>query len=179
MLLRAINMTGKLHMVPALVNDQYVIRFITCNQNACDDDILFAWKVIGEVAVDVLTACRTSNENDVLKAIQKLGSLHPTEEDDEGLTDTLSVPPPVIAEKPETEHIPEQNEGIDQGEVFLSDVNTSPSISILYDAKQRATTRRRNLLQRMTSDPKFYNSKVLKSMCRDTKRHWSDKAGGT
>ncbi|KAK2141740.1 hypothetical protein LSH36_1050g00038 [Paralvinella palmiformis] len=129
--------------------------------NACDDDILFAWKVIGEVAVDVLTACRTSNENDVLKAIQKLRSLHPTEEDDEGLTDTLSVPPPVIAEKPETEHIPEQNEGIDQGEVFLSDVNTSPSISILYDAKQRATTRRRNLLQRMTSDPKFYNSKVL------------------
>ncbi|KAK2141739.1 hypothetical protein LSH36_1050g00033 [Paralvinella palmiformis] len=114
MLLRAINMSGKLHMVPALINDQYVIRFAICAQNACEDDILFAWNVIGEMAVDVLEACRSSNENDVLKAIEKLESLDLTEEDDEGITDTPSVPPPVIPEKPETEHIPEQNEDIDQ-----------------------------------------------------------------
>ena len=45
-LLRAINMSGLLHMVPAVINDDYVIRFAVCSVNAGDDDILYAWKVI-------------------------------------------------------------------------------------------------------------------------------------
>ncbi|KAK2141738.1 hypothetical protein LSH36_1050g00008 [Paralvinella palmiformis] len=181
MLLRAINMSGKLHMVPALINDQYVIRFAICAQNASEDDIRFAWNVIGEMAVEVLEACRSSNENDVLKAIEKLESLDLTEEDDEGITDTPSVPTPspAIAEKPETEHEAELNDVMDEDEVFLYDDNipSIPSISTLYETKQRATTRRRNLLLRMISDPKCYNARVLKSMCSDTKRHRSDNAG--
>ena len=47
-LLRAINMSGKLHMVPAVINDDYVIRFAVCSASAADDDILYAWKVITE-----------------------------------------------------------------------------------------------------------------------------------
>ena len=38
-LLSTINASGRLHMVPASVNDKYVIRFCVCAQNATDDDI--------------------------------------------------------------------------------------------------------------------------------------------
>ena len=39
MLLSTINSSGKLHMVPASVNEKFVIRFCVCAQNASDDDI--------------------------------------------------------------------------------------------------------------------------------------------
>ena len=52
-LLRAINISGKLHMVPALVNDRYVIRFAVCAQDASEEDIIFAWNVVSEMAAEV------------------------------------------------------------------------------------------------------------------------------
>ena len=39
MLLSTINSSGKLHMVPASVNEKFVIRFCVCAQNATDDHI--------------------------------------------------------------------------------------------------------------------------------------------
>lgn len=57
MLLRAINMSGKIHMVPALISEDYVIRFAVCAQRATDEDINFAWNVIAEMATDVLEVC--------------------------------------------------------------------------------------------------------------------------
>ena len=47
-LLRAINVSGKQHMVPAIINDDYVIRFAVCSVTASDDDIFYAWNVITE-----------------------------------------------------------------------------------------------------------------------------------
>lgn len=38
-LLSNINASGKLHMVPASVNDKYVIRFCAVAQNATEEDI--------------------------------------------------------------------------------------------------------------------------------------------
>ena len=38
-LLSTINASGKLHMVPASVNEQFVIRFCVVAQHATDDDI--------------------------------------------------------------------------------------------------------------------------------------------
>ena len=63
-LLRAINLTGKLHMVPALLNDDYVIRFAVCAQNADEDDIKYAWSVISEMATELEVACESNKEND-------------------------------------------------------------------------------------------------------------------
>ena len=171
MLLRAINMSGKLHMVPALINDDYVIRFAICAQNACEDDIRFAWNVISEMATEVIEACGTNHENEALKVIEKLESLDLTQEDEDDILES-----PTNAENPESGIEAETNE-VD--EVFLYDDNipSIPSISTMYERKQRATNRRRNLLLRMISDPKCYNSRVLKSMCSDPKRHRSDNVG--
>ncbi|XP_037075269.1 tyrosine decarboxylase-like isoform X2 [Pollicipes pollicipes] len=53
-LLTNINASGKLHMVPASLNDIFVIRFCVCAQNATDKDILYAWTVITKFAEDLL-----------------------------------------------------------------------------------------------------------------------------
>ncbi|GAB0096138.1 Aromatic-L-amino-acid decarboxylase [Sergentomyia squamirostris] len=53
-LLSQINASGKLHMVPASVNDRYVIRFCAVAQNATDDDIDYAWEVIQDFASEIL-----------------------------------------------------------------------------------------------------------------------------
>lgn len=45
-LLSSINASGKLHMVPASLSGNYVIRFCVCAQHATDADIIHAWDVI-------------------------------------------------------------------------------------------------------------------------------------
>lgn len=53
-LLSIINGSGKLHMVPASVNERYTIRFCAVAQNATDDDIIYAWDVITDFASELL-----------------------------------------------------------------------------------------------------------------------------
>ncbi|KAF5272233.1 hypothetical protein FQA39_LY01315 [Lamprigera yunnana] len=53
-LLVNINGSGKLHMVPANVNEKYVIRFCVCAQSATEDDIDYAWEVITDFADELL-----------------------------------------------------------------------------------------------------------------------------
>ncbi|XP_058054367.1 tyrosine decarboxylase [Anopheles bellator] len=53
-LLSSINASGKLHMVPASVNDTYVIRFCAVAQNAKVEDIDYAWDVITDFAAETL-----------------------------------------------------------------------------------------------------------------------------
>ncbi|XP_059147116.1 aromatic-L-amino-acid decarboxylase-like [Physella acuta] len=45
-LLKDLNASGQLYLVPALLNDNYVIRFVVCSQHTCDDDINHSWEVI-------------------------------------------------------------------------------------------------------------------------------------
>ncbi|KAL5014081.1 hypothetical protein ScPMuIL_008351 [Solemya velum] len=62
-LLRMLNESGKLHMVPALINEHYVIRFAVCAQNAEDDDIIFAWRIIGQLTEDLMNEKRLTKKN--------------------------------------------------------------------------------------------------------------------
>ena len=52
-LLSAINASGKLHMVPASLNDKFVIRFCVCAQHATESDILTAYEIISRFAADL------------------------------------------------------------------------------------------------------------------------------
>lgn len=153
MLLRAINLTGKLYMVPAIVNDDYVIRFAVCAPNAKDEDIDYAWEVISETAKDVSAACaaESDEDNEALREIRKIESV---DSDDVGpLEGSLA------------------DEEAD--EVFLFD-NNIPSVSSIISVlpKTPAETgpsypRRRNMLLRMISDPKCYNPKLLRSFSHE------------
>ncbi|CAH0555255.1 unnamed protein product [Brassicogethes aeneus] len=53
-LLSNINASGKIHMVPANVNDKYVIRFCVVAQNATEADIDYAWDIIKDFAEELL-----------------------------------------------------------------------------------------------------------------------------
>uniref|UniRef100_A0AAU7P2T5 Tryptophan decarboxylase n=1 Tax=Callistoctopus minor TaxID=515824 RepID=A0AAU7P2T5_CALMC len=55
-LLRQINESGRLHMVPALLNEHYIIRFAICAQNADDSDIIYAWQTISKIADELLAS---------------------------------------------------------------------------------------------------------------------------
>ena len=169
MLLRAVNMSGKLHMVPALINDDYDIRFAICAQNANDDDIHYAWNVISEMASDVINACDSNKENEALKEIQRIESLE-LDAEEEGLPE----PPEVEPEKYETEAAE------DEDEVFLYDDNipSIPSLPTRYEGPKNGPNpyRRRNLLLRMISDPKCYNPKVLRSLSHEKRRRSDTKS---
>lgn len=53
-LLSTINESGKLHMVPACVNERYIIRFCAVAQHATVEDIDYAWDVIVDFATELL-----------------------------------------------------------------------------------------------------------------------------
>ncbi|XP_070560020.1 LOW QUALITY PROTEIN: aromatic-L-amino-acid decarboxylase-like [Ptychodera flava] len=53
-LLKMVNDSGKLHMVPASLDGKYVIRFAVCAEDACDEDIFYAWSVIVGLANELL-----------------------------------------------------------------------------------------------------------------------------
>ncbi|XP_063698452.1 tyrosine decarboxylase [Culicoides brevitarsis] len=61
-LLSSINESGKLHMVPASVNEKYVIRFCAVTQNCSEEDIDYAWDVICEFANDLLEKAEQGDE---------------------------------------------------------------------------------------------------------------------
>lgn len=74
MLLRAINLSGKLHVVPALICEDYVIRFAVCAENAKEIDVTSAWEMIQSLANVVLETCDV--ENDVtMRELQRITSL--------------------------------------------------------------------------------------------------------
>ncbi|KAF7233159.1 hypothetical protein EG68_06462 [Paragonimus skrjabini miyazakii] len=55
-LTRAINETLELHVVPAVVNDIYFVRFAVCREDANSTDIEHAWTGIKLVATEILAA---------------------------------------------------------------------------------------------------------------------------
>ncbi|XP_043203648.1 tyrosine decarboxylase-like isoform X1 [Amphibalanus amphitrite] len=71
-LLTNINASGKLHMVPASMNDVFVIRFCVCAQNATEKDILYAWTVIVKFAEDLLAEEKLPLENKTIEALKEV-----------------------------------------------------------------------------------------------------------
>lgn len=73
-----INESGKLHMVPALLNELYVIRFAICSQSASEADVEYAWDVISAFASELLAGRRESATNS-----DRLSKESASESDDE------------------------------------------------------------------------------------------------
>lgn len=52
-LLKRLNKSGKVHMVPASLKGKYVIRFTVTSQYTTDQDIERDWKIISDTATKV------------------------------------------------------------------------------------------------------------------------------
>lgn len=59
-LLQKINSRGKIHVVPAVLKDVYVIRFVVCSRFTTLDDIKYAWKEIQDAAGESFACSRKS-----------------------------------------------------------------------------------------------------------------------
>ena len=157
-------MSGKIHMVPALLGEHYVIRFAVCAQNAKDTDITYAWSAICETAAEVLAACDLSTDASVEEEIEKLES-----EEENGHVATGS------------RYSYDEDALGEDDDVFLYDNNipSIPSIPVLSGDDDGHTPvvsphSRRNRLLRMISDPKCYNPKIMSAISINNKRHRSE-----
>ena len=165
-LLRALNVSGKIHMVPALLGDDYVIRFAVCAQNASEADITYAWTTICKTAADVLAACDLSTDASIEEELEKLECEDENGETATGVWNSLGSSEDTFGE---------------DDDVFLYDNNipSIPSIPVLTGDDDGETPivsphRRRNKLLRMISDPKCYNPKIISVMSINNKRHRSE-----
>lgn len=70
-LLSAINESGKLHMVPALVNDKYIIRFCAVAQNAADEDIDLAWEIIVDFTNEIIEKDQADELTEIIEKKKK------------------------------------------------------------------------------------------------------------
>ncbi|XP_041356039.1 histidine decarboxylase-like isoform X2 [Gigantopelta aegis] len=64
-LLKKLNKSGKVHMVPAALKDKYVIRFTVTSQYTTEGDIALDWKIIQEMATRVLSEDDSVEEEEV------------------------------------------------------------------------------------------------------------------
>uniref|UniRef100_A0A1I8B4U1 Aromatic-L-amino-acid decarboxylase n=1 Tax=Meloidogyne hapla TaxID=6305 RepID=A0A1I8B4U1_MELHA len=53
LLLTKLNSSGRIHMVPASLNDRFVIRFCVCYENATERDIQIAYEIIKQTAMSL------------------------------------------------------------------------------------------------------------------------------
>ncbi|XP_053378722.1 aromatic-L-amino-acid decarboxylase-like [Mercenaria mercenaria] len=90
-LLKNINESRRIHMVPALVNENYVIRFAVCAESATDDDIKYAWHEIVNAAEDLMSS---KHELEKMNVFEKFESceLSETESEDEVFDQELFDP---------------------------------------------------------------------------------------
>ena len=78
-------------MVPALVNEYYVIRFAVCAETATDDDIKYAWHEIANAAEDLMSSKCELEKTKVFDKIE-LCELSETESEDEVFDQELFDP---------------------------------------------------------------------------------------
>ncbi|CAF1083787.1 unnamed protein product, partial [Didymodactylos carnosus] len=90
-LLLSLNDSGKIHMVPSMVNDIYIIRFAVCSKDATDDDMRVAFDII------------QSHANDVIQEYKAMrgGRLSSTSSDSLDLLSKVPPPTTIIGETPE------------------------------------------------------------------------------
>ncbi|XP_074654219.1 aromatic-L-amino-acid decarboxylase-like [Tubulanus polymorphus] len=134
-LLRSVNDSGKIHVVPAQVNDVYFIRFAVCAQKATDDDITFAWDTIREEADSIIDQDSSEFEK---------GSL--TEADDSvfSLSDDFDL---------NGKDFSEPNSPV-----------MEPIRALQATSETNMAKLRRQAFLKMVSDPKCYNPTVLKRL---------------
>ncbi|OWF56166.1 aromatic-L-amino-acid decarboxylase-like [Mizuhopecten yessoensis] len=139
---RLINESGQLHMVPALINKNYVIRFALCAENANENDIEFAWKAISAIASTLLAR----------PSVEKSVSEYRTSESDE--------------EERSEETSEEDEEGDNAFMEFDNDIIFDES-----STRMRSVMFRRSTFQRMISDPKCYDPKA-RGFSREGRRRY-------
>lgn len=141
-LLSNINASGDLHLIPASLNDKFVIRFCVCAENACDEDIVYAYEVISRSSKELFEIIKLEAE-----AKEKLVSTSL-----EKAESPLAIE--ALAEEREEEAKPDESKEISE---LIKEENDIVQDVVVLDRRnhQKSLRYRRSFFVRMVSDPKF------------------------
>ncbi|GMT16168.1 hypothetical protein PFISCL1PPCAC_7465, partial [Pristionchus fissidentatus] len=150
-LLTRLNSSGRIHMVPASLNNRFVIRFCVCAEHATDRDITVAYDIISQTA-------RTILHESVAEPIEENAELEELEETIDGMT----LESPVAVSKSMDRHKSiERNKSFDRDPSFDSGDQTSEDMNRRHN---ESIATKRSFLVRMVSDPKCYNPKIVRHL---------------
>uniref|UniRef100_A0A8R1UFC1 Tdc-1 n=1 Tax=Pristionchus pacificus TaxID=54126 RepID=A0A8R1UFC1_PRIPA len=150
-LLTRLNSSGRIHMVPASLNNRFVIRFCVCAEHAADRDITIAYDIISQTA-------RTILHESVAEPIEEDAEL---EELEETLGfDGMTLESPIGHSKSMDRHKSiERNKSVDR----TPSLDKSDSDDLNRRHNESIATKR-SFLVRMVSDPKCYNPKIVRHL---------------
>ncbi|CAD5209481.1 unnamed protein product [Bursaphelenchus okinawaensis] len=176
-LLTKLNSSGRIHMVPASLNDRFVIRFCVCHEHANEHDIVTAYEIIKHVAVGLQfdTTPEPIAENYELEKLEEEDFLNQQKGqsfDEEGSLGSNPVGPYSNESLPSTGP---STAGLDRQTPPNYPVGPNPqSCTIATAAANQGISNRgrfsqtlaekRSFLVRMVSDPKCYNPKIVRHL---------------
>lgn len=146
-LLMRLNSSGRIHMVPASLDNRFVIRFCVCAENATDSDIDKAYSIISQAAQHTL------HEESPLSIIEDQEAEQLEEKGyDIGVTGNVDD---TVTERPTTE-----------GQLTKEE--------LVAEKRNETLAKRRSFLVRMVSDPKCYNPKIIRHLSMTNHRKMSE-----
>ncbi|CAJ0915029.1 unnamed protein product, partial [Mesorhabditis belari] len=162
-LLTKLNSSGRIHMVPASLNDRFVIRFCVCAENPTDKDIQIAYDIISQAAQHIIheTSTEPLLEDQYLEALEEKGIDTTSVLNHHSPTRRRMSNPNFIAKLWRGFEISEGGPLSPYSPTFEKQPSKEELMS-MRNGKDLAT--KRSFLVRMVSDPKCYNPKIVRHL---------------
>ncbi|CAK5099511.1 unnamed protein product [Meloidogyne enterolobii] len=181
LLLTKLNSSGRIHMVPASLNDRFVIRFCVCYENSTERDIHIAYEIIKQTAIslrepipepiaenyelemeeaeqyDQMMQDKQKNRNSPNVELNKNSSLRR-----QSIGSTTPLHP---QQQPQNLGNSPLAVGIGNEQALSGHSPSSLTSSTGSDRRRLHTlAEKRSFLVRMVSDPKCYNPKIVRHL---------------
>ncbi|CAF0959000.1 unnamed protein product [Didymodactylos carnosus] len=156
-LLLSLNDSGKIHMVPSMVKELYIIRFAVCSKYATDDDMRVAFDIIQTHANDVIQEYKamrggrlSSTSSDSLDLLSKVppstSTIGDTPEPTTAVSDETNIPDQILTNSTAAvvPSVPQQQPL----------TPTKPKVT--FEKTALINKRPRAMFTRMVSDAKLY-----------------------
>uniref|UniRef100_A0AC35U595 Aromatic-L-amino-acid decarboxylase n=1 Tax=Rhabditophanes sp. KR3021 TaxID=114890 RepID=A0AC35U595_9BILA len=172
-LLTQLNSSGKIHMVPASLSQQFVIRFCVCQEHATDEDIEIAYTIISQTAQKILyeptNPPLVEEDEDAYTNVKS--SIYDTEESGE----TAVAVSEHYRIRASTESITSNRQKSVDSDAHFPFIQSQPSVcdEMIEAKKLKSLSEKRSFLVRMVSDPKCYNPKIVRHLNHNAHRKMS------
>ncbi|VDK43167.1 unnamed protein product [Anisakis simplex] len=169
-LLTKLNSSGRIHMVPASLNQQFVIRFCVCAENANERDIQIAYDIISQTAQHIM-------HDGIVEPLVEEAELEMLEEKAySNSEDTLNKEVSSMVQlrrSSDSEFLSSALNGLETTAVAVASGCTSKE-ELLERKNAKSLAEKRSFLVRMVSDPKCYNPKIVRHLNMTNYRKMSE-----
>uniref|UniRef100_A0A914HFM5 Tyrosine decarboxylase n=1 Tax=Globodera rostochiensis TaxID=31243 RepID=A0A914HFM5_GLORO len=189
LLLTKLNSSGRIHMVPASLNERFVIRFCVCQENSTERDILIAYELIKQMALSLFEPepieenyeleVEEAKQYDQMMQEKRSSSQQQQQRCDSTPTAMLrsqkslggiGAPPNITSMTESTGSLSSSTFAPGTTPPATSNAaidahQQQPSPAAFHDRRRIHTlAEKRSFLVRMVSDPKCYNPKIVRHL---------------